>query len=75
VDMWVMSDGTTRTRQNWAFRMASPVDGGVALANALGRPLGQANPIKDFTKLPDPRKPLPEAPAPVPEPTKAPRKK
>jgi len=75
VDMWVVPDGTTRARQNWAFRMASPYDGGEALAKALGRPLGQANPIKDFTKLPDPMKAPAAPPVPEPAPAKAPKKK
>ncbi|HJV21881.1 MAG TPA: DUF4388 domain-containing protein [Holophagaceae bacterium] len=75
VDMWVVADGTTRTRQNWAFRMASPSDGGEALANALGRPLGAPNPIKDFTKLPDPMAAPVAPPAPVPAPVKGTKKK
>ncbi len=75
VDMWVVPDGTTRTRQAWALRMASPADGGDALAKALGRPMSQVNPVNDFTKLPDPMKAAAETPAEVPTPAKASKKR
>ncbi len=67
VDVWVVADGPTWTRQSWAFRMASPLDGGVALARELGRPLAAANPVPDFTQQPDPM----VAPAPPVEPPSA----
>lgn len=60
-------DVVTRIRQAWALRMASPSDGGIALAKSLGRPLRDSiNPVADLTKYPDPLfapypKPLPAA--------------
>ncbi len=54
VDVQVVPEGPTRLRQAWALRMASPKDGGVALAKYLGRPLEGVNPVADFTKFPDP---------------------
>jgi hypothetical protein len=61
-------DRTTHDRMDWAFRMASPADGGVALAREMGTPLDQGkNPVPDFTKVPDtllmvpPPSPLPPA--------------
>lgn len=54
VDVRVVPEGATRLRQAWAFRMAAPKDGGVMLAEALGRPLERTNPVPDLTKLPDP---------------------
>lgn len=48
-------DVVTRIRQAWALRMASPFDGGVALAKSLGHPLQDSiNPVMDLTKYPDP---------------------
>ncbi|MBL0312994.1 MAG: hypothetical protein IPP78_09850 [Holophagaceae bacterium] len=48
-------DVVTRIRQDWALRMASPSDGGLALAKSLGRPLQDAsNPVMDLTRFPDP---------------------
>ncbi|MDE3245159.1 MAG: DUF4388 domain-containing protein [Acidobacteriota bacterium] len=48
-------DVVTRIRQDWALRMASPVDGGLALAKALGRPIPESdNPVMDLTRYPDP---------------------
>ena len=53
-DVSVVNDGPTRMLQAWAFRMASPSDGGKPLAEALGRPMAGANPVPDLSKLPDP---------------------
>ncbi len=48
-------DVVTRIRQDWALRMASPADGGLALAKSLGRPLQESdNPVMDLTRYPDP---------------------
>ena len=69
VDVWVISDGATRARQDWAFRMAAPWDGGQGLAKALGRPLAGENPIPDFTRQPDPMK-APVVPVEPPAPPK-----
>jgi hypothetical protein len=67
VDVKVVPEGPTRLRQAWAFRMASPAEGGALLAKALGRPLEGKNPVPDLSKLPDPMvKPLPE-PTPSPK--------
>jgi Domain of unknown function (DUF4388) len=52
-------DGLTRLRQAWALRMASPKDGGDALARSLGRPLEGSNPIPDLSKQSDPLAPPP----------------
>jgi hypothetical protein len=65
VDVRIVPEGPTRLRQAWAFRMASPKDGGLLLAKDLGRPLAGMNPVADFTKFPDP---LIQAAAPIPEP-------
>jgi Domain of unknown function (DUF4388) len=54
VDVLVVPEGPTRLRQAWAFRMASPKDGGTQLAAYLGRPLEGANPVPDLSKFPDP---------------------
>jgi len=70
VDVRVVPEGPTRLRQAWALRMASPKDGGVALAMALGRPLAGKNPVPDLTLAPDPMAPL----APSPPPARTPRK-
>jgi len=56
-DVSVVNDGPTRMLQAWAFRMASPGDGGKPLAEALGRPMDGANPVPDLSKLPDPMAP------------------
>ena len=57
VDVRVVPEGPTRLRQAWALRMASPQDGGTALAMALGRPLDGKNPVPDMMRLPDPMMP------------------
>jgi hypothetical protein len=66
VDVRVVPEGPTRLRQAWAFRMASPKDGGLLLAKELGRPLEGMNPITDLTKYPDP---MGREVVPVPGPT------
>ena len=54
-DLREVPDIVTRTRQSWALRMASPGDGGIALAKALGRPLEEStNTVADLTRYPDP---------------------
>jgi hypothetical protein len=75
VDVWVVPDGTAKLRQDWAYRMAVPQDGGLALAQKLGRPM-KDNPIPDYTKSPDPMvEPPAAAPsAPEPPPSKGGRK-
>jgi len=70
VDVRVVPEGPTRLRQAWALRLASPKDGGVMLARALGRPLDGGNPVPDLSKLPDPMAQpavLPPGPAPTPK--------
>ncbi len=70
-DVHVVPDGATRVRQAWAFRMASPRDGGLELAQRLGRPLEGRNPVEDLSLLPDPMAPAPpQVPAPAPAPAK-----
>ena len=59
-DVSVVNDGPTRMLQAWAFRMADPSDGGKRLAEELGRPLAEANPVHDLSKLPDPMAVAPE---------------
>jgi hypothetical protein len=72
-DVRVVPDGPARLRQDWAFRMASPKDGGVDLAKRLGRPLEGRNPVEDLSRLPDPLAPEP-VPVTVTEPaTKVPK--
>ena len=65
-DVRIGLDRTTHDRRAWAFRMATPQDGGAALADSLGTPLEEAqNPIPDFTKSPDTllmAPPVPETP-------------
>jgi hypothetical protein len=54
-DLPVVSDRCTRDRQAWAFRMATPGDGGAALARSLGiKPEEDWKHIPDFTLHPDP---------------------
>lgn len=53
-DVSVVNDGPTGLLQAWAFRMASPKDGGKSLAEALGRPMAESNPVQDLSQLPDP---------------------
>lgn len=53
-DVSVVNDGPTRLLLAWAFRMASPTDGGKPLAEALGRPMPGPNPVPDLSRLPDP---------------------
>jgi hypothetical protein len=65
VDVRVVPDGPARLRQDWAFRMASPKNGGLDLARRLGRPLEGRNPVEDLSRLPDPLAPEP-VPAPAP---------
>ena len=78
VDVWVTSDGATRSRNNWAFRMEASNDWWVGLSKSLGRPLGGVNPIPDFTRQPDPMKAPsaapPAEPTPAAKPAKAPKK-
>jgi hypothetical protein len=68
-DVQVVPDGHTRTLQDWAFRMASPSNGGLGLAEALGRPMAESeNPVPDLSKEPDPLDApdtVPEKPAPA----------
>lgn len=68
VDVRVVPEGPTRLRQAWALRLASPKDGGVMLARALGRPLEGGNPVPDLSKHPDPMA-QPAVPPPGPAPT------
>ena len=68
VDVRVVPEGPTRIRQAWAFRMASPLDGGLALAAAVGRPLAGKNPVPDLTRNPDPMAPAPPPADPAPKP-------
>jgi len=57
-DVYLDSDPDTRNRQTWAFRMASPADGGVALAKSLGVRLNPGTTtVPDFAKYPDPLMP------------------
>ncbi len=65
VDVRVVPEGPTRLRQAWALRMASPKDGGVALAKDLGRPMEGKNPVPDLTRLPDPLSEVSVPPPPV----------
>jgi len=72
VDVRQVPEGPTRLRQAWALRMASPKDGGLALAAHLGRPLDGPNPVPDLLAFPDP---MAVPPTPVPEPVPPPTKK
>jgi hypothetical protein len=70
-DVRIELDRTTHDRRAWAFRLAAPADGGIALAAELGTPIDKGgNPIPDFRKQPDPQlavpPPAPESPAPAP---------
>jgi hypothetical protein len=48
-------DPASRDRRAWAFRMASPADGGAALARQLGAPLEEgAHKVPDLSREPDP---------------------
>jgi hypothetical protein len=59
-DVRMSTDPETRNRQAWDFRMASPADGGVALAKSLGVNLEDGiAPMPDFTRDPDPMKDVP----------------
>jgi hypothetical protein len=69
VDVQVVPEGPTLLRHEWALRMASPKDGGVALARRLGSTLDGKNPVPDLASLPDPM-----APAKAPEPTPRPKR-
>jgi len=65
-DVRVGLDSTTHDRRAWAFRMAAPADGGIALAKELGTPLeGAANPVPDLTKSPDTLYLAPPVPGPA----------
>ncbi len=67
VDVQVVPEGPTLLRHQWALRMASPKDGGVALAKRLGSTLDGKNPVPDLASLPDPMAPA-KAPEPGPRP-------
>jgi len=58
-DLHVAGDPATRTRQSWAFRMASPVDGGSALARTLSCNLDPRAKVPDLTAYPNPLVPTP----------------
>lgn len=58
-DVQVSTDPGTMSRQIWAFRMASPADGGKALAKSLGCTLDKTEKIPDLSKLPNPLVPTP----------------
>ena len=53
-DVQVSTDPATMRRQIWAFRMASPADGGALLARKLGCTLDEHQKIPDFSKYPNP---------------------
>jgi len=53
-DVQVSTDPATMRRQIWAFRMASPADGGTILARKLGCTLDEHQKIPDFSKYPNP---------------------
>jgi hypothetical protein len=64
-DVRVGLDKTTHDRRAWTFRLASPADGGAALAEDLGTPLeASRNAIPDLSKQPDTLLLVPPAPAP-----------
>ncbi|HLO68598.1 MAG TPA: DUF4388 domain-containing protein [Holophaga sp.] len=52
-------DPDTRVRQAWAFRMASPSDGGRAIAKVLGCLLEDKSAVPDLTRFPNPMTPTP----------------
>ncbi len=58
-DVQVSTDPVTMSRQVWAFRMASPADGGEELAKSLGCYLDVHQRIQDLTKYPNPLTPTP----------------
>ena len=58
-DLKVSTDPATMIRQAWAFRMASPADGGKALARSLGCTLDPNQTIPDLTRYPNPLTPTP----------------
>ena len=54
-DLHTAPDPATRDRQVWAFRLASPADGGMALAASLGFSLEPGSrAVPDLTLRPDP---------------------
>jgi len=53
-DVQVSTDPATMSRQIWAFRMASPADGGKDLAKSLGCTLDPHQVIPDLSKYPNP---------------------
>ena len=54
-DVHVSTDPGTSNREAWAFRMASPADGGLALARSLGVRLEEGErTVPDYSHLPDP---------------------
>lgn len=69
-DVVVPSDPATLARQAWAFRMASPKDGGQDLARTLGCRLDPQYVVPDLSRLPNPLTAVPAAgmnpPPPVP---------
>ena len=67
MEVQVVPEGSTRLRHQWMLRMASPKDGGAALAERLGSPLDGKNPVPDLATLPDPMAPA-KAPEPPPRP-------
>jgi hypothetical protein len=54
-DLNVNTDPATRARRAWAFRMANPEDGGMAIAKALGVRLErETRVVPDYSRYPDP---------------------
>ena len=54
-DLQVVMDASTKVRLAWALRLASPKDGGVALAKDFSLSFGKGkNSIEDLTLKPDP---------------------
>ena len=54
-DVHVSTDPGAINREAWAFRMASPADGGLSLARSLGVRLEREQlSIPDYSRLPDP---------------------
>ena len=58
-DVQVSTDPATMARQVWAFRMASPADGGKQLAESLGIALDPHLNVPDFSRQPNPLTPTP----------------
>jgi hypothetical protein len=54
-DFQVAMDAGLRLRLDWALRLASPKDGGLAQAKSLSRPFEEGkNPVEDLSSKPDP---------------------